>query len=403
MRLAANEATLKNREAAGLRDAYIKLGEDLKKRIRRASGLSAQRDTVEKLELQVREMSSTLYKSQLDQWTGSRVELVQPADIPPQTDFRRWMLIIGAGALAFCVTGVGVGAWEYFKKRINSVRDVSDRMRIGVVGTLPKLSGQSWLGRKSPTELESLLGNSIDSIRAALMHGAECGRRGAVMITSAWDGEGKTTVASQLAVSLARCGRRTLLVDADLRNPTLHQLFEMPLGRGLGEVLRGDIEVEDCIRATQAENLKLLSAGTSDYTSIQALGERQRRRRFRSAQGAVRLHRGRYRPGAGLRGCVAARAAHGRRDSVGAARRQPAAKGGRSRQPTADRRDQPVRRRGERHQGAKPAVEESRNGRSRRRLKCKQARDGLCKRTKTAEINPAAHSRINSWNALKRS
>ena len=271
VRMAANEATVKGREAEGLRDAYVKLGEDLKKRIRRASGLSAQRDTVEKLELQVREMSATLYKSQLDQWSGSRVELVQPADIPPQTDFRRWALILGGAVLAFCLTGFGVGCWEFSKKRVNSVREISDRSRIGVVGTLPKLSGQSWLGRKSPTELEALLGDSIDSIRAALMHGAECGRRGAVMVTSAWDGEGKTTVASQLAVSLARCGRRTLLVDADLRNPTLHQLFEMPLGRGLGDVLRGDIEVEDGIRPTQAENLKLLSAGTSDYTSIQAL------------------------------------------------------------------------------------------------------------------------------------
>jgi capsular exopolysaccharide synthesis family protein len=271
VRMAANEANVKGREAVALRDAYVKLGEDIKKRIRRASGLSAQRDTVEKLETQVREMAATLHRSQLDQWTGSRVELVQPADIPPQTDLRRWMLIIGGGALAFCLTGFGVGCWEFAKKRVNSAREVSDKMRINVVGTLPKLSGQSWLGRKSPTELEAILGDSIDSIRAALMHGAQCGRRGAVMVTSAWDGEGKTTVASQLAVSLARCGRRTLLVDADLRNPTLHQLFEMPLGRGLGDVLRGDIEVEDGIRPTQAENLKLLSGGASDYTSIQAL------------------------------------------------------------------------------------------------------------------------------------
>jgi capsular exopolysaccharide synthesis family protein len=245
--------------------------DDLKKKAGRGSDLRALKDSIESLELQVKENSATLARWNLEQLADVRVQLVQPAEIPPQTDLRWWALLIGGGVLGFVLSGFGVGCWEYAKKRLNSVSDVSDRMRLNVVGTMPKLSGQSWFGRKSPAELETILSDSVDSIRAALIHGADCGRRGAVMVTSAWDGEGKTTVASQLAVSLARCGRRTLLVDADLRSPTLHDLFEMPLSRGLGEVLRGDMDVEDGVRATQAENLKLLSAGTSDYTSIQAL------------------------------------------------------------------------------------------------------------------------------------
>jgi capsular exopolysaccharide synthesis family protein len=91
------------------------------------------------------------------------------------------------------------------------------------------------------------------------------------MITSAWDGEGKTTVASQLAASLARCGRRTLLVDADFRNPTLHELFDLPNDRGLCEVLRGEVEPHKGIRETPAANLWLLSAGDFCHRSIQAL------------------------------------------------------------------------------------------------------------------------------------
>jgi capsular exopolysaccharide synthesis family protein len=91
------------------------------------------------------------------------------------------------------------------------------------------------------------------------------------MVTSAWDGEGKTTVASQLAASLARCGRRTLLVDADVRNPTLHELFDLPADVGLCEVLRGVVEPHAAIRETQDSNLWLLSAGEVDHRSIQAL------------------------------------------------------------------------------------------------------------------------------------
>ena len=68
-------------------------------------------------------------------------------------------------------------------------------------------------------DLNRLLVESIDSVRTNLIHCAVSEPTRVVMITSALDREGKTTVASQLAASLARCGRRTLLVDGDLRRP----------------------------------------------------------------------------------------------------------------------------------------------------------------------------------------
>ena len=87
--------------------------------------------------------------------------------------------------------------------------------------------------------------------------------------------EGSTTVASSLALSLARAGRRTLLVDGDLRAPALHKLFGMALEDGLSEVLRSEIDLADAIRPTNNEGLYLLTAGVCDMDAIHALATDQ--------------------------------------------------------------------------------------------------------------------------------
>ena len=94
---------------------------------------------------------------------------------------------------------------------------------------------------------QNLMLESIDATRTMLIHAARTGSHRVVMITSAVGGEGKTSLASHLATSLARSGLRTLLIDADLRSPSIHRLFDLPLGPGLSEVLRGEVDLADAI------------------------------------------------------------------------------------------------------------------------------------------------------------
>src|SRR6185436_2281326 len=119
------------------------------------------------------------------------------------------------------------------------------------------------------------LTESIDGVRTILMHDSTSKRRQVVLVTSAATMEGRTTVASQLAASLARAGRRTLLIDGDLRRPALHALFDAPLEDGLCEVLRAEVDVADVIRPTHAEGLWLLTAGYCDVDAIHALATEQ--------------------------------------------------------------------------------------------------------------------------------
>jgi polysaccharide biosynthesis transport protein len=84
-------------------------------------------------------------------------------------------------------------------------------------------------------------------------------------------------LAGQLAISFARAGQSTLLIDGDLRNPTLHKILGQPRTPGLCEVLRGDLDVSLAIRPTDVSGLYILPAGQLSRliftTSLQGSGQ----------------------------------------------------------------------------------------------------------------------------------
>ncbi len=82
------------------------------------------------------------------------------------------------------------------------------------------------------------------------------------LVTSAERGEGKSTVASHLALTVARFrGKKSLLIDADLRRPRIHQIFDVPREPGLFECLSGEIDPLEAVKDTPIENLKIIPAG----------------------------------------------------------------------------------------------------------------------------------------------
>jgi capsular exopolysaccharide synthesis family protein len=166
----------------------------------------------------------------------------------------------------------GVAWAEFQARRVNRGRDVNEGLGIRVMGDLPRLSGRA---AKRPELMQAILTESIDSIRTSLIHTTTVQSPRVVMVTSAENTEGKTTVASQLAASLARSGRRTLLVDADVRNPAIHEVFDLPNEPGFSEALRGTIDRSAVIQPTHAPNLWLVPAGRCDMQSIQLLASPQ--------------------------------------------------------------------------------------------------------------------------------
>jgi len=259
-----------------------KINKDIADQMEEAKKLGTQNARVEMLLAEIektREVQGDM-ATRIDQWeieedahAPKRINLVQnPVTIANLESNTRYIIVALAWLFGFALTGVGIAYIEFQARRLNGPKQLDEGLGIRVVGSLPSLAFRD---EDDTDPLLAVLMESIDNVRTALMHDSTAKERRIIMITSATGHEGRTTVASQLAASLARAGRRTLLVDGDLRHPSLHSLFDVPLEDGLSEVLRAEADVDDVVRPTHAEGLWLLTAGFCDVGAIQAMAKDQ--------------------------------------------------------------------------------------------------------------------------------
>lgn len=82
-----------------------------------------------------------------------------------------------------------------------------------------------------------------------------------VMVTSSESGTGKSTIASNIAVVTAQSGKKTLLIDTDLRKPTIHKIFSKNMYNGLSNLITGDLELEEVLQKTSVNNLSIMASG----------------------------------------------------------------------------------------------------------------------------------------------
>ena len=209
-----------------------------------------------------------------DNTFAEQVKVLNKAFATPNINvYERYAIASLGGIGAFCLTCYGIALLEFRRRKLNSPTDVDEGLGIRVLGVLPSVASRSAMAPGSATAAQ--LSESIDNVRATLMHDSTSRPRQIVMVASPSSMEGSTTVASHLALSLTRAGRRTLLVDGDLRDPSLHKLFGLPLEDGVSELLRSEIEVSDAVRPTNTEGLWLMTAGICDMDAIHALATDQ--------------------------------------------------------------------------------------------------------------------------------
>ncbi len=247
---------------------------ELAKRNEKSVDLETRQEELKQKQQIANDMGLKLEGLDIDAEAPAQIRPVQPAVLTKNINTMQHYSIAILGALAgFALTCLGIAYVEFHNRKLNGPGDMDEGLGIRVVGILPSLSSRKALDPNHP--IVAQLTDSIDGVRTILMHDSTSKRRQVVLVTSAATMEGRTTVASQLAASLARAGRRTLLIDGDLRRPALHDLFDAPLEDGLCEVLRAEVDVADVIRPTHAEGLWLLTAGYCDIDAIHALATEQ--------------------------------------------------------------------------------------------------------------------------------
>ena len=189
------------------------------------------------------------------------------APIGPQNT-RDFLLVIAAGLLLAIGTPLTLEALDH---RIKTPTDIEGRLHLPCLAMVPKIPTAAGLRGPVMTNEPTGYNEAFRRIRAALSTTTRPQIASRLLVTSASPNEGKSLVAVNLSVALAKAGQRVLLLDGDLRRPTIHINFELNPSPGLSNLLRRDAGAQTSVRGTSIPNLFVLTSGTDHYDAAELL------------------------------------------------------------------------------------------------------------------------------------
>jgi polysaccharide biosynthesis transport protein len=193
------------------------------------------------------------------------VEVMDPAHADERPIKPNKKLTLAIALLAGALLGCGiVAAQEWNDKRLRTPDDVVGMLEMPMVGAVPRMQpvlSQSERGQIVQDDSMSEVAEAYRAIRTTLSFGVPEGSK-TFLVTSPTSGEGKSTCSSNLAISLAQGGHRTLLIDADMRKPVQHKIFQTDGAVGLADVMTGKARLRDVLRATGIDGLFVLPCGS---------------------------------------------------------------------------------------------------------------------------------------------
>jgi polysaccharide biosynthesis transport protein len=211
------------------------------------------------------------------------LSVIEPAVAPPFPVSPKPLLNTLLGAILGLLIAAGVAAVsEYLNDAIKDSGDVQEVAGLSTFGAIARMKGDKT--RSEIYRLAALLNprsgvaETYRTIRTNIEFASVDARIRTLLVTSSIQGEGKTITASNLAVVFAQAGRRVLLVDADLRKPGIHLVFDLPNTHGLTTLLRNDgVSLDAIAHVTEQENLRILTTGPLPPNPAELLGSQRMR------------------------------------------------------------------------------------------------------------------------------
>jgi len=189
--------------------------------------------------------------------------------VQPERPARNSAVSIVLGALlASLAAAIGLAiVLDRLDKRFRYPEQVTRELGLSILGAIPAIRK----GNPDAAQAAQVV-EAFRTIRMNLAH--SYGAAGPVMLTvsSPGPGDGKSLVSSNLALSFAEAGYRTLLIDGDIRRGELHRMFQSDRRPGLLDCLGGDVRADEIQRPTNHKNLTLIPCGTRHHHGPELLG-----------------------------------------------------------------------------------------------------------------------------------
>ena len=181
-----------------------------------------------------------------------------------------WSRYLGIGSLLGFVAFSGLAyILEMADRSYRNPDEIAGDLGMPIIGHLPlaTLSRADRIDEKVDSSIVTLhknrssLAEAFRGIRTAVFFGCQQGNIKVIQVTSPVPGDGKSTVAANMAVSIAQSGRKVCIIDCDFRRPRVAKIFGLKEDVGLVQVIGGKVDLEDAIQQTTIENLFSVTCG----------------------------------------------------------------------------------------------------------------------------------------------
>lgn len=215
--------------------------------------------------------------------TVNNIRLVDTAVVPTYYVRPRYSMSILMYIIIGLIGGAGLAILvEYLDSSIKNPKDMEHYLNIPFLGFVPLMAelkkGESELERRRRVELVALTSPNSSTtecfrtLRTNIDFSSSVQGYRSLLFTSSNPREGKSTVVANLGVMFARGGKRTLIIDFDLRKPSQELIFGFSGKKGMTDVLVGQVALDDVIYPTEQENLFLIPAGTIPPNPAELIG-----------------------------------------------------------------------------------------------------------------------------------
>jgi capsular exopolysaccharide synthesis family protein len=208
-----------------------------------------------------------ILQMQQEQKLNGKVKWYSLPEIPTNRSFPqlKWSMTI-AVAIGLVLALTIAFVREMTDTTVRSDRDITRMGQMALLGMVgDETQDPQAAGARLPLVIfdapHSMTAEQLRQVRTRLQHAASLDTTRSILVTSPSPGDGKTTIACNLAAGLALNGRRILLVDGNFRRPEVHKVFGLGNDRGFSDVLGGSIAFDEVVQETQVPNLSVMSAG----------------------------------------------------------------------------------------------------------------------------------------------
>jgi len=231
----------------------------------------------DKIQIEIQKVVDNLRAELAGKLQLSNIRVLQYAEVSEKPIGPKRFRGIVLGGLLGIIMGFGLAyLLDYLDNTIRSQEDVEKYIKLPYLGHVPSVKDKS----KDEYEKriivysapESSMAEAFKNIRTGIIFSAPPENLKVILVTSTIPSEGKTLISTNLAATTALDGNNVLLIDSDMRRPTIHNTFKMENATGLSNYLTGNVPLEAILNKTVVDNLSFINAGPTPPNPSGLLG-----------------------------------------------------------------------------------------------------------------------------------